>query len=295
MRLRVLWPFGHGANEFFGLGKYCLNGNLCAIAQSPVYPWGLGIMRKALLATVALLTMAFGAQAADLPVLQPVPPYVPPAFKWTGIYIGGNFGGGWMKRSWSDSMHGLELEGGTTGFIVTGGQIGGNYQIGNFVLGGELELDYISNSDSHHPGIFVPAIGHNLRVESSSQWAATVAARFGYAFGRAIVYGKAGGGWVGTNRLTITNVTTGTTIGTDNSAAGAWLLGAGAEWAFGSFVNTWTVKLEYNYLGLGSWSHTVPVGAPFLVGDTFTTNRDIQMVKLGFNFLFNGPISSRYY
>jgi outer membrane immunogenic protein len=252
-------------------------------------------MRKALLATVAFLATAIGAHAADLPVLQPVPPYVPPAFKWTGIYIGGNFAGGWMQRSWNDSMHGMEFEGGATGFIASGGQIGGNYQIGNIVLGGELELDYISNGGAHHPGIFVPGIGHTLRVTSSSEWAATVAARFGYAFDRVFVYGKAGGGWVGTNRLTISNVTTGHSITTDNSAAGAWLLGAGAEWAFGAFVNTWTVKLEYNYLGLGSWSHTIPAGAPFLVGDTFTTNRDIQMVKIGFNFLFNGPISSRYY
>ncbi len=253
-------------------------------------------MRKALLAIMALLATAIGARAADLPVLQPLPPpYVPPAFKWMGIYIGGNFGGGWMQRSWTDNRYGLEFESGSTGFIVSGGQIGGNYQVGNIVLGGEIELDYFSNGGGHHPAIFIPAIGHNIRVESGSQWIGTVAGRFGYAFDRALVYGKAGGGWVGGNRLTITNATTGGSITTNDNATGAWLLGAGVEWAFGAYVNTWTVKLEYNYLGLGGWSHTLPANAPFLAGDTFTTNRNIQLVKLGFNFLFNGPVSSKYY
>ena len=252
------------------------------------------MIRKTLLATMALLATAIGAHAADLPV-QPVPLYVPPAFKWTGIYVGGNFGGGWMRRSWTESWYGLEFESGATSFIVSGSQIGGNYQIGNIVLGGEIELDYMSNGSSHHPGIFVPAIGHNIRVTSSSQWIGTVAGRFGFAFDRALVYGKAGGGWVGGNRLTITNTTTGGFVTTSNSATGAWLVGGGVEWAFGAYVNAWTVKLEYNYIGLGNWSHTVPVGSPFLVGDTFTTDRNIQMVKVGFNFLFNGPVSSRYY
>ena len=37
------------------------------------------------------------------------------------------------------------------------------------------------------------------------------------------------------------------------------------------------------------------VTAKFLVGDTFRTDRNIHMIKVGFNYLFNGPISSRYY
>jgi outer membrane immunogenic protein len=41
----------------------------------------------------------------------------------------------------------------------------------------------------------------------------------------------------------------------------------------------------------------VPAGAPFLAGDTFTTNnRNVQMVKVGVNYLFNwgAPAYSRY-
>jgi outer membrane immunogenic protein len=48
------------------------------------------------------------------------------------------------------------------------------------------------------------------------------------------------------------------------------------------------VKFEYDYLGLGGRSFTVPAGSPFLINDTFTTNGvNFQMVKVGVNYLFN--------
>jgi outer membrane immunogenic protein len=113
--------------------------------------------------------------------------------------------------------------------------------------------------------------------------------------------GKAGGGWVGNNNLTVTNTTTGLsfTCGTlgltnCNNNTGGWLVGAGFEYAF---TNNWTVKLEYDYLGLGNRTFVVPAGAPFLAGDTFTTNnRNVQMVKVGVNYLFNwgAPVAARY-
>lgn len=252
-------------------------------------------MRKTLLATVAILATAISAHAADLP-LQPVPPpYVPPAFRWTGIYIGGNFGGAWAPQRFTDSTIGIEFDGGNNGVFLSGGQIGGNYQIGNFVIGGEWELDYLTKNSASHPGIFVPTLGNNIHVKSSSGWVSTVTARLGYAFDRVLVYGKAGGGWAGDNWLTITNVNTGALITTNNNSTAGWLVGAGVEWAFGPYINSWTMKVEYNYLSLGAWSYTVPSTAKFLVGDTFTTDRNMHLVKIGFNYLFNGPISSRYY
>jgi opacity protein-like surface antigen len=46
------------------------------------------------------------------------------------------------------------------------------------------------------------------------------------------------------------------------------------------------VKIEYDYLGLNSRTFTVPAGG-FLAGDTFTTsNPNVQMVKVGANYLF---------
>jgi hypothetical protein len=53
------------------------------------------------------------------------------------------------------------------------------------------------------------------------------------------------------------------------------LAGAGIEYGFKAH---WTVKLEYDYLGLSNWSSpTVPAVA---------LNRDLQMVKAGINYKF---------
>ena len=251
-------------------------------------------MRKALLGTAAFLAMTIGAHAADLP-LQPAIPYVPPAFSWTGIYIGGHVAGAWAQRSWTESAFGIDFDSGTNGSIIGGGQIGGNYQIGNIVLGGEWDLGYATNSTNHNTGTFVPSIGTNVRVSSNSHWVSTLTARLGVAIDRMLVYGKIGGGWVGNSWLKINDLSTGSSITTSSNLAGGWLVGGGLEWAVGTFVNPWTIKIEYSYLGLGSWSYTVPITEKFLVGDTFTANRNVQMVKLGFNYLFNGPVSSRYY
>jgi outer membrane immunogenic protein len=55
------------------------------------------------------------------------------------------------------------------------------------------------------------------------------------------------------------------------------------------FRPNWSAKVEYNYLGLDDRTFVVPAGVPpFLAGDTFTqSNRNIQMVKVGINYLFN--------
>ena len=124
-------------------------------------------------------------------------------------------------------------------------------------------------------------------MTSNNRWITTAAARFGVAIDRVLVYGKAGGGWVGNNGFTLTNVTTGASItGTNSNTASGWLVGAGVEWAF---ANNWTVKFEYDYLGLGNQTFTVPATATFLANDTFTTSgRSVQMAKFGINYLFGG-------
>jgi outer membrane immunogenic protein len=119
-----------------------------------------------------------------------------------------------------------------------------------------------------------------------------VAARFGWAFDRWLIYGKAGGGWVGSDSFTITNVTTGASIsGSNNNTNSGWLIGGGVEWAFAC---NWSGKIEYDYLGLSSQTFTTP--GVILAGDTFTTgNRNLQMVKFGINYRFgwDGPVTAR--
>jgi outer membrane immunogenic protein len=178
--------------------------------------------------------------------------------------------------------------------------MGGNYQIGNFVIGGEWDFDWAGNNNNNNTtGVLVPGVGA-IAVTGHNHWVTTVAARFGYAVDNWLVYGKAGGGWVGNNNWTITNVTTGVSLTCGNftnhcgSNTGGWLVGAGYEYAF---TNNWTVRLEYNYLGLGNPTVVIPATAPLLAGDTFiSSNRNVQMVKVGVNYLFNSgaPVAARY-
>ena len=102
------------------------------------------------------------------------------------------------------------------------------------------------------------------------------------AWNNALLYGKAGVGWVD-NNATVTNLTTGASISASNRNSG-WLVGAGVEWAL---AGNWSAKFEYDFLHLDSLTFGP---GPFL-GDTFTTNREIQMLKVGLNYRFGygGP------
>jgi outer membrane immunogenic protein len=257
---------------------------------------------------------------ADLPAkpyTKAPPPPPPPPFSWSGFYVGANIGGAWARNGWRDPLF-LTNFYNSNGVFIGGGQMGGNYQIGNFVIGGEWDFDWAPNNKNTRvlvPGFaatvaalpslpFAPAsTGPAPSVPSPitgiNHWITTVAARFGYAVDHWLFYGKAGGGWIGNNNWTITDVTTGVSLTcgnfTNNCGNNAgWLVGAGYEYAF---TNNWTVRLEYDYLFLGHRTLVIPATAPLLAGDTFTSNNgNVQMVRVGVNYLFNwgAPVAARY-
>jgi outer membrane immunogenic protein len=244
--------------------------------------------------------VAGSGHAAELPRPPPVYKAPPPApiFTWTGFYLGGNFGGVWSHDTVTDEF-GLSFATGRSGGVLFGGgQAGFNYQFGGgFVLGVEAELDEAANLDgaaNNHDNVgnFPPAVGDTVVVASDTRWIATLAARFGWAFGNWLLYGKAGGGWAHNDGFTVTDLATGGQIGFGSFTASGWLLGAGAEWAI---WNNWTIKLEYDFLGLNNRSFVIPAGAPLppaFIGDSFTGHSNVQAVKVGFNYLFNwvGPV-----
>jgi outer membrane immunogenic protein len=247
-------------------------------------------MRKLFYTTAALsvlLPTLMAANAAEVPpVARPVAPpvYLPPPFTWTGFYIGPNLGGAWSQAKLTDTLLGLNLSNiNDKGAFIAGGQLGYNYQFGNFVLGIEVDFDAVATTNSPGTGVVGPAFG-TIQVTSNDRWITTVAGRFGVTNDTWLFYGKAGGGWVGSDDLTITNTVTGASVtGLTNNTNSGWLVGGGIEWAF---APNWSVKIEYDYLGLNSRTFTVPAGG-FLAGDTFTTGKpSVQMVKVGANYLF---------
>jgi outer membrane immunogenic protein len=224
--------------------------------------------------------------AADLTVKAPV--YTPPPvqiFSWSGLYLGANIGGARLRRTVDESFFGREFSNSGNGRFIGGGQVGYNYQFANsnFVLGAEADFDWAGKKDGN--GVAIPGVGV-IQVTSGNASITTAAARFGFARDHWLFYGKAGVGWVGGQGITVTNLTTGASISSSisNTRSGG-LFGVGVEWAFG---NNWSAQLEYDHLSLGSRSFVVPAGAPFLVGDAFTSKTSLDMIKLGLNYRLGG-------
>jgi outer membrane immunogenic protein len=253
---------------------------------------------KKLLALAAVIAMSapLTAFAADLPQPLPPPPRAPafvppPPPLWSGIYIGGNLGAGWNHGNISDSSGLFTWGANNSTTFVGGGQIGANYQISNVVLGIEGDFDWFANSNNSGGGTAIGTATGLAVVQGSNngRWLTTVTGRAGVVgWDHFLFYGKGGGAWVGSNNLTLTNLTSGggsVSIGNGNTNTG-WTAGAGMEWMF---APNWTARLEYDYVGLSSKSLTVTV--PTSGGgavDTFSTNnRNIQMVTVGINYLFN--------
>ena len=247
----------------------------------------------------ALVGVSAVAEAADLHVKappRPAPPpvVVPPPFSWSGFYVGGNLGAGWSHRSLTDSRFGLQFDNGNNNAtFVGGGQVGFNYQINNFVLGAEGDFDWAAKNSNTGTGVFIPTVG-TIGVTSNNRWISSLAARFGVAVDRLLFYGKAGGGWVGADGFTLTNSTGASFLAASSRTDSGWLAGGGVEWAI---TDAWSARLEYDYLGLGNRTFTVPLGSPILPNDTFTThNRNVQMATVGINYRFNwgAPFLPRY-
>src|SRR4249920_2630094 len=134
-------------------------------------------MKKLLLAGTALAALAAGsANAADLARPVPVyraPPPVVSYFTWTGCYVGGNGGGLWARKDWSNdiaipglgafpavpagaSFSSHDVNGGVGGI-----QGGCNYQVGSWVFGIQGDYDW-TNINSNVANAIPAAVAFGL-------------------------------------------------------------------------------------------------------------------------------------
>lgn len=217
-------------------------------------------MKKYLLASVAALGLvaAGAASAADLPsrkgpVVAPV--YVP-AFTWTGFYVGANAGYAWgnvnASTAWGWGSGRSTTIGDLDGF-VGGGQVGYNYQMGQFVLGLEADLQGADLNTGRN------IYGDRVKTE----YFGTVRARLGVAFDRFLPYVTAG--WAYGNVKTSFSDLAGNIYSNDNSHTGGYAVGAGLEYAV---TNNIVAGVEYLYVDLGDkrvLGSNVKVGTDFSV------------------------------
>jgi outer membrane immunogenic protein len=253
-----------------------------------------------LIAAVAVSAMLGigAASAADLAV-KAMPYAAPaPAFSWTGCYVGAHAGAGVLLDQGFQSSQSIQIVSVTQNADrhgvggLAGGQIGCNYQTGRLVFGIEGEGFWSGMTVTQDQFELNTLVGS---ASIKNKWDYDVAGRFGIAFDRALVYGKAGwvfGGfdWNFADR-------SGSDYRNQASATlDGLLIGLGLEYAF---TNNWTAKFEYDYLGFNAKNvHFTESCSCVLIVGGFTQNvsADKHIFKVGLNYLFNAaaPVIAKY-
>src|SRR5262245_23410883 len=95
------------------------------------------------IAAAAWAALPLAAQAADLGGMPPAYGVVPQVVaNWSACYVGLNMGGGWVQASLFDPVAHTSLGGVTPGGFVGGGQVGCDFQFGQFVVGVQGMADF---------------------------------------------------------------------------------------------------------------------------------------------------------
>jgi outer membrane immunogenic protein len=181
-------------------------------------------------ASLAAAVMVSGsAVAADFP-RGPTPYYSAPAvsgagYNWRGAYAGLNLGYQWATVTGSN----VSPSGAAGGL-----QAGYNWQSGQFVFGGETDLQLSGADDTFAPYKF------------SNPWFGTLRARAGWALNNILFYGTLGLAYGDLD---------GEISGLDESKTlTGWAAGLGMEVGF---TPNWSAKVEYLYVDLGSRAYSI--------------------------------------
>jgi outer membrane immunogenic protein len=252
-------------------------------------------MKKVVIGGLAVLALTAPVFAADMavkaPVLKAPPP--PPVYVWSGFYIGGYVGGSWGEHTVTSVVPGVgffdnnpfqsyRIHG--SGFLG-GGTIGYNFQFSNIVLGVEAEGGYLGARKTS----VVPDggdAGDQLNFKYSGY--AVLAARFGLAFDRLLVYAKGGGAWARVKHVEGDLDLPGPALDPNFSysvskTAHGWAAGGGLEWAW---TNNWTIKGEYLFLQFDDFTAR-DAGAR-----GYKIENEVHTAKIGLNYKF-GPAAVR--
>ncbi|MEW6639447.1 MAG: outer membrane beta-barrel protein [Pseudomonadota bacterium] len=247
-------------------------------------------MKKYVIAA-ALTAAASAAQAADLParVYTKAPPVVVQAYDWTGFYFGVNAGFGFGRdKTTTTSAIGIGETTRLSPFgALGGGQIGynwqgGNFGLGNIVLGVEADIQGTGLKDDRSCGLGIQFCnqGGGLQYSQKLDWFGTARARVGFATGPVLSY-FTGGFAYGNVQTSYSNTRLGGSSFSQNRSG--WTVGSGVEAALGG---NWTGKIEYLYVDLGSVTNLGIVPGP--AGLSSTSNIREHIFRVGLNYRLGG-------
>lgn len=251
-------------------------------------------MRRLGLALLASTVFMGAAAAADLPTkMYTKAPIAPAPFSWAGLYVGLNAGYSWgLQNNSLQTLGGVIVSGNSNndkinGFIG-GGQIGYNWQINQWVLGVEADLQAsgqkgngtfaIPGSDPCAPVASCPIPATSAAYTDKLDWFGTVRGRLGYAMDRWLPYVT--GGWA-FGHGSVSGSSIGGIVSTVNGSKNynGWTIGGGLEYAYN---NHWSVKAEYLYIDFGNGPTVAVTPAINFVSGKLTDN----IARLGVNYRF---------
>jgi outer membrane immunogenic protein len=204
------------------------------------------LLRTSLLGLVSALLIAGTARAADMVPRYPAAPVPYYAFTWAGPYAGATLGYQWGSIDNNPTR---------PAGIAGGLEAGFNWQTGNFVYGGEADINLSAATDTFALWKF------------SNPWFGTVHARAGIAIDNVLIFGSAG--------LAYGELTGSKSGGPSESHTSlGWTAGLGAEM---SFAQHWSAKAEWLYLNLDDRQFAV-TGA--------NNGLAANLVRLGLNYRF---------
>ncbi len=276
------------------------------------------------IATAAFAVMAVGsvASAADMAPRYTKAPAMVEVWTWDKFYVGGNVGYSWGRSDTSGTFFnnttGVQLSPTQSGNInldgfVVGGQVGKNWQFGNWVAGIELDGQWTDEKASRSFTCVTPAGGGACNVITAGpglgvsptttfnqhiEWFVTLRPRVGVLVTpSALLYVTGGLAVAGINTdgvisgFTPAQVATSVAWNNDSTKWG-WVIGAGAEARLGG---NWTGKIEGLYMDYGrvSGSPVLLTSNPPLRFDYSSKVTDV-VVRAGVNYHFGGPVVAKY-
>jgi outer membrane immunogenic protein len=217
-------------------------------------------MRKLLIGGAMSLIATSGTLAADLQARAPV--VVAPVWSWTGFYIGGSLGSGWLKETDSATALiagvGIASASATTDStgLVGGGHVGFNWQAGYFVFGAEADINGSEQRSSTTASCAAAAcagIISSVTTAHQIESFETVRGRVGLAFERWLVY-VTGGFALQTvnNNISVNAGGVATPLSGSSATQSGYVVGAGVETAL--WGTNWIGGVEYLYLDSGTFA-----------------------------------------
>ena len=212
-------------------------------------------------------------------------PIYAPAFTWTGVYLGVHGGYAWNDVAGvfdSADVNPINLNRLDLSSALLGGQIGAQYQFGNFVVGVEGDASVLLNDDSFRYNFDLAPSGFSF--EAGTNYLASIRGRLGYAIDRFHFYGTAG--WAKAEYEISTNVSPVVVPGTGSSkfTQDGAVYGGGIEYAIGDGA---ILRAEYLHYDVGT--NRAITNLPHIdadAGDNIKI-RDLDVVRVGLSIKFN--------